>query len=450
MRSPTSLLQLFAQQTREWWCRSSCIGDGNESALVDTGAITDDDVAAMESARNALLASEGRVASLHTVGYYYPAGGPTSLDVVRLGMLHAVNGFQTPSPLVLWAPSQAEANEAKAWLRPQSVCLVPQISAALMAALAALLPQELWPRAEDTPDALRARLSKSAWLDDAHVPLKGHGKGGAVQRLNASKHRQPRRASHSVRGSPEFMLRGEKVEQMFHYSSFRRKVQDAYAGRMSAAEMDLSTAVWLAARPWLSPISASCPFTHCQTLLYYEAFNAHMRPHRDNNSKKTFLQWMHGLLPNGFDASGTCTGINDATCQVPGSCVAVFSIGTSAMTLRLRYAHKDSPKENMKDYVIHPTFCLRLGPGTLFVLHPQDDVWMTHEMIYELEADEQHSGLRIAFAFRHCQLLLPFNASGKRQRSIDDDVIVTQEKLRRKKRAKKAAAQRRMLMKAMF
>jgi hypothetical protein len=450
---PTSLLQLFAQQARALWCSSSAVSNEDDNVDIDHAIINDDDFTALEQARTALLESEGRVASLQTDGYYYPSGGPTLLDVIRLASLHTTNGFHTRPPMVLWAPTQEQADAAKAWYRPMSVCMVPYISSRLMSSLAAVVPADLWPREGDTRESLVARISQSRWLDDAHGPLKGRGKGGRVVRLNASQHRQPRRASRSVRGSPEFSHRGEDVQRMFHYSAFRRAAQDAYATPMSAAEMDLSTAVWLAARHWLSPISAACPFNQCQVLLYYEALQAHMRPHRDNNSKKTFLKMLAGQLPDGFDAAGTCTGIDDTTCQVPGSCVCVFSIGTKAMLLRLRYAHQDKPHQNMEDYVIHPTFCIPLGPGTLFVLHPQDDVWMTHEAIYELEPDEEEcNGVRIAFVLRHCQKLLPFttSASRKHQRIMDSEVIATQQKLRAQKRARAMSASRRMLMKRMF
>jgi hypothetical protein len=253
-----------------------------------------------------------------------------------------------------------------------------------------------------------------------------------------------------VRAGEEFNIDDEGVELMYNYSNFRRDVIDSYASRMTAAEMDLSIAVWLSARPWLSEVSRSCPFNQAQLLFYYEAFHSHMKQHRDNNSKRTLAKLLDGET-NTYDQSGTCTGVGDTTCQVPGSSVAVFTIGTTAMTLSLRYPHRNSPHENIKRYVIHPHFQMRLGPGTLFILDPHDDVHYTHEASFDLDFGDDN-GVRIAYVFRHCQVtqLYKTSAHKKRQRYMHADELEALQEKRKRRKAVNAAAKRRLLFARMF
>ena len=281
------------------------------------------------------------------------------------------------------------------------------------------------------------------------MPFKGQGKGGKTVRINETGHRQPRRSSKSVRGG-ETALRGcESVEQMYHYSNYRRELTDSYSFRMTAAEMDLSTAIWLASRQWLSPMSQECPFNQLQVLFYYEHLCSHMKQHRDNNSKRTMLATLEGETCAW--QKGTCTGVGDSGCQVPGSSVAIFTIGTKAMTLHLRYPHPDSPGENMKKYIIHPAFTMRLGPGTLFILDPLDDVHFTHEACFD-PAFGDDGGVRIAYVFRHCQQLHHFRThpDSKRQIYIDPNITARKTMERKRKKARHAANVRRSLFKRMF
>lgn len=121
------------------------------------------------------------------------------------------------------------------------------------------------------------------------------------------------------------------------------------------------------------------------------------------------------------------------------------------MTLLLRYPHADNKEEDMKDYVIHPRFTTRLGPGTLFILDPLDDVHFTHECHFEFAfADEV--GMRVAIAMRHCQRIHHFRTApgGKRQISVDPQTVATQAKARKMRRAKKAANDRRRYLASMF
>ena len=52
----------------------------------------------------------------------------------------------------------------------------------LLAAVRALVPEDVLPRADDTVETLVARLSASEWLDDIHFPIGGHGKKAAARR----------------------------------------------------------------------------------------------------------------------------------------------------------------------------------------------------------------------------------------------------------------------------
>ena len=174
-----------------------------------------------------------------------------------------------------------------------------------------------------------------------------------------------------------------------------------------------------------------------------------MKQHRDNNSKRVMLK-----VRNGDECAwkcGTCTGIGDSGCQVPGSSVAVFTIGTKAMTMLLRYPHNDTYKEDMTKYVIHPSFTMRLGPGTLFILDPVDDVHFTHEAHFDFTFGED-DGVRIAYVFRHCQQVHMFHThpNAKRQIHVPLEDIQRREAERKRRRAREAKRRRDALFRRLF
>ena len=93
------------------------------------------------------------------------------MDVLRLTMIHAFNGYAAPATHVSWSPDSADCAEAQTpVVCVASRLLLPFVSAELMAAVAAVVPADLWPRLDDTAESLRSRLSHSTFLDDAHVP----------------------------------------------------------------------------------------------------------------------------------------------------------------------------------------------------------------------------------------------------------------------------------------
>jgi len=447
-----TLLQHLARQARALWNSSDYGFLVHEDVACNDGPVTDADFNLFEVRRKALLEAEGCITSLVTPGYEYPAGGVTLLDVLRLAQLHSLNGYETPAAEVLWAPTQSECVAAEVPVdRVRSTCLVPSISGELMAALWNGIPAGLLPRQDDTAEALSSRVSASSYLDDANVPLGGHGRGGRTERINASgTHRQPRRSSRSVRAGPIVEHDHHPLQPMYHYSNFRRAPVDSYSFCMTPAHMDLNVLCWLAARHVLAEKSKDTPFTHCQQLFYYELFNSHMKQHRDNASKRSLSKLCSGFLgSSSYDPAGTCTGIGDSTCQVPGSSVAVYTIGTKAMTLKIRYPHRDNLDENIKDYVVHPKFIIRVGPGTLFILDPEDDVWFTHECEFPCIFGDDN-GVRVAFVFRHCQKLHLFKTDAKSKRYIDPEALATEKKAKQKRRADKVAADRRRRLTSMF
>ena len=395
----------------------------------------------------ARMAVEGEYSSMVTPGLKLPLAGPTSMDVVTAAIVHALNGWRAVPSTVHWGMSAVEAIQAGALRTPNSVALVPDVPAELMAAVFAELPSELRPRCDDTVASLTQRLASSTYLDDANVAAGGRGTGGKTVRINATDYRMPRRRSCSVRGSPKA---ASDTRRMYSYTAHRRPNHDLSAFPMTPAVFDLGTCCWLAARAAgrLSPVSEQAPFNHCQLLLYYTTFNAHMRQHRDNNNKRDFLKAAAALSDGEApepSANGNCVGIDGVNSQAPGSSVVVFAMGNVGMTFRLRFADKAHPHQNRDKYPVHASFSMRLGPGTMFILDPIDDLFYTHEAMFEVwDLDQQ--GWRVAFVFRNCITLLPFETEGNCK--LYEEPWQTVERVKRKKRAlgRKRAAERRQLM----
>lgn len=428
-----TLRQVFEEHARSWRGGEGCF------AVSHGPKNTDKD---LESARQELLASEGRTPSL-VVDYEYPAGGPTILDVLEVSrLLTSQNSFMAKDTKVLWAPSPADCEQARTPSKfVASRLLLPKVTGAVMAAAKNVVPEELWPAATAKKDELVKRIATSQFLDDAQVPWKGRGDHGRRVPLNTTAQPQPRRSSRSVRGSPAC----EGLEKMYHYSAYRREAADSYCRRMTAPEMDLACTLWLAARPHLSAVSQSCVFNQVQLLFYYGAFGNKMAQHRDNNSKRQLSAVLAGEQTS-FSLAGSCTGVADQTCQVPGSSVAVFTMGTRSMTMKLRFPPPDDLECNIKKYVVHPAFTLRLHAGTLFILDPHDDVFFTHEAEFTSDcAGDNDDGLRIAWVFRHCQVLHPYGRFS-RQRYIAAEELEEQRKAKKKRKARESSNRRRRLL----
>ena len=95
----------------------------------------------------------------------------------------------------IWGPVPKEQAVAVGALAAvSSMVLAPQQAPAwLFNSLAALVPDEVLPRASDTAQTLRMRLQRSTFLHPIQTMAKGHGRGGRYVELNATTYPQPRR-----------------------------------------------------------------------------------------------------------------------------------------------------------------------------------------------------------------------------------------------------------------
>ena len=94
-----------------------------------------------------------------------------------------------------WGPVHAAtATSAGALVPAASVLIRPKNEEVAIAAsyVRALVPPDVFPRDDDTPESLALRLGASSFLDDIHYPIGGHGRAGRVVRLNDTKYPQPR------------------------------------------------------------------------------------------------------------------------------------------------------------------------------------------------------------------------------------------------------------------
>ena len=126
----------------------------------------------------------------------------------------------------IWGPVPKEqAVGAGALAAASSVVLAPQQAPAwLFNSLAALVPDEVLPRASDTAQTLRGRLQSSAFLHPIRTMAKGHGRGGRYVELNATTYPQPRRVQWGTPTVPEHTdADGDRVVQCFCYPHYYTK-----------------------------------------------------------------------------------------------------------------------------------------------------------------------------------------------------------------------------------
>ena len=103
----------------------------------------------------------------------------------------------------LWGPVKARVAALAGSSRGvESVCIKAAVHPLVVAAALGCIPPAVRPTYTDTRESLRERLSRSNFLDDAHVLRGGNGKrkrGRAMRvRLNETDYRAPRRKSWSV------------------------------------------------------------------------------------------------------------------------------------------------------------------------------------------------------------------------------------------------------------
>ena len=162
----------------------------------------------------------------------------------------------------------------------------------------------------------------------------------------------------------------------------------------------LRTCCWHAALPYLVGVSKLAPPTGCQLLLYYMLFESCIGRHRDNYTHAMMRDVQMGTRELNQLLEGSHHG-GDVNSQAVGSCVLVYTQGNADMTFCLSFPTATS--SSVKEYVVHPTFCVPLGAGTLLVFHPMDDLCFCHEAWLTCGGgiDAGDAGAyRLAFVFR--------------------------------------------------
>jgi hypothetical protein len=417
----------------------------------DADAELDDE--AFETRRRVLLETEGSVKSAVLEGLSLPVGGVTTMDIMTAANLaRHVPTVQSPRR---WSCSSADSAAAGAPATPTSVVINVSVPQHIVAAAREGF-EHLEVRVDDTRASLLCRLAASTLLDDIQVPKKGRGKDGRTERLNASAKPQPRRASFSVLGSAPFVRSGRDVQMLFNYTSYRRAERNHVAKPMTPGMFDLGLHLWLVARAHMDgSFCAETPWTHVQILWYYQVFGSKMAQHRDNSNARDFASYMAGRT-TGPSVHGHCASHAQENSQAPNSWVAVFTLGTGVMTCKLRFAPHRDLECPRKEYIIHPSFCFPLGPGTMFLMSPIDDLCFTHEAEFEFSfcMDEMlgvgGSEWREAWVWRHLGSLQCFYTAIGANLMFPSEEIVGKERVRKKNRAKKRVAARRQLMWSSF
>ena len=145
-------------------------------------------------------------------------------------------------------------------------------------AVLAEVPEEVLPKAGDTPKDLVQRLRASDFVENSHV-LKG-GKGPARVLLKGTAYPQPRRRSWSVEVDDDDAEPAEGVapatRRLLNYTAHGRLPSDWEARPMPRAVFELGVILWSVAYPRSTEISQVSPPTACQLLLYYRLFGSCM------------------------------------------------------------------------------------------------------------------------------------------------------------------------------
>jgi hypothetical protein len=109
------------------------------------------------------------------------------------------------------------------------------------------------------------------------------------------------------------------------------------------------------------------------------------------------------------------------------------------MVLHLSFPDPEDPLGNSNTYVLHPTFAVNCGPGTLFVLTAHDDLRFCHQAYFSDAVVKALgvAGYRFAFVIRWLQLVREFDPSAKHGIVLTPTLEV-EAKRRKKEKAKKA------------
>lgn len=437
----------FTERLRKWvvehWRNpATCAASSSSEERTILGEFALRDIAA-----EIALTDGGRLPSLAFPALGgYPKGGPTIVDVLLVSILKQKGVCVTAGHECCWKVTEGDCIATGCRKVPESVMLVPDFSADIIKAVHDFVPDEIRVQPQDSVSSLVSRLSASQFLDDMHVPRKG--RGGYVcgtERLNKTSMPQPRRVTMSVRVSPNTTTDDGETNLLFDYKNFRSNEVHKQTRPMPGSVFDLGVSCWLAAYEYLTTTSRSCPFTHCQLLIYYECLGGKIGQHRDNTNTKHLSEFLAG------STSSLLTALGPEESQVLGTSVVVFSLGTGTMQFLLRYPHGENLHEKRQDYVIHERFRIPLGPGTLFVLDPWDDLFFTHEACFEIDYDEVGESMwREAYVFRHVGSPSLFHTAVEQHKLYMSHEI--RAKIARRKRARVTAktTSRRKLLQSMF
>ena len=297
----------------------------------------------------------------------------------------------------IWGPVPKErAVGVGALAAASSVLIAPQHAPVwLFNSLAALVPDEVLPRASDTADTLRRRLATSAFLHPIQCLAKGHGRGGRYVELNATAYPQPRRVQWGTPTVPEHTdADGDRVVQCLCYPHyFTKSPLLRMIEVMPPAINELVKYAAQLARPWLTTPSLAQYPNSCELCIYYTAFNSKIGRHRDNFSSQDLTTYLRTR-----DASVL---YNQRNSQLANTNVLIMSLGNAPMVLKLSYPGVGDPGER-STYVVHPLLSVPCRCGTLFVFSPTDDLFYCHEAFFEPATLGRFgaTGYRLAFVMR--------------------------------------------------
>jgi hypothetical protein len=324
----------------------------------------------------------------------------TEAKAGALGLNGAESADASIPGLRIWGPvPEAQAIGAGAIAAASSVLIAPQHPPSeLFHRLAALVPDEVLPRASDTAHTLRLRLANSAFLHPIMTLAKGHGRGGRYIALNATTYPQPRRVQWGTSTVPEYTdADGDRVVRCLCYPHYYTKSPLLRMVEAMPPVVDelIKYAVHLS-RPFLTtPSLASYP-NSCELCIYYTAFNSKIGRHRDNFVSKDLTTYL--------TTRDATVLYEQRHSQLANSNVLIMSLGNAPMVLQLTFPRASTHDSvgTRSTYVVHPLFSVPCSCGTLFVFSPVDDLFYCHEAFFELSTLSRFgaTGYRLAFVMR--------------------------------------------------
>ena len=279
----------------------------------------------------------------------------------------------------------------------------------------------LFPRSNDTPETLTDRISHSSYLDEMSSFASAPSTSKLIRQNSQVKWNQPKRRSTSLVIRPKHIYRGrdgegqgEEVMTLFNYTSYGRYPDDWRGRPMTSNVAVLNIYIWIQCWSYLTYQSRRSPPTHVQILFYYGAlgvkrrsspahgtgtYGSGMNQHRDNFSCRDLLRIIKGysLGEEGHPSAGADNS------QIVGTNVLVYTIGDKPQVFTLRYPNRSDFLEKRQNYTVVPSFQFECGHGTVSVLDPVDDLFMTHEVCFHFKPGESKNKYRFGYCFRWLQ-----------------------------------------------